>query len=275
MEWGDAIRSAQNPKLKSARALRKGRERCCTALEGWHLLEEALTAGVHPAWVLLREDRVEGLSEASLQLLQRAHAGGAEVSTCEAALMQEFTWIDGGGELYAWIERPTPCGEDLLEQLEPGDWCLLSAGVQDPGNLGALVRVAAGFGARAFLSLKGGGSVWHPRALRGASGTTFRLPIVEGLQLEALLPALQPHGLELWAADADGESIHSPDFLRSPAPVLLCMGEEGRGIPAELRAAAQRIVSIPLDRGVESLNVATAAAVLAAALRTTPPGSSS
>jgi len=118
-----------------------------------------------------------------------------------------------------------------------------------------------------MLCLKGGASPWHPRALRGASGTTFRLPVAEGLLAEELFAAFAEAQITSWATAIDGDDL-SEVVASGPRTqaVALWMGEEGRGLAPELQQACQRRVGIPLTRQVESLNVATAAAVVAWAL---------
>lgn len=277
MDFGEPIRSAQNAKLKAARALRAGKERAATVLEGRHLLEEALAQEIEVAWVLVPESvgvslgawgaDTESVHTDLRTLLERAAAAGVEIATCEDALLSEVSRLEGVPELLAWAMRPISDWREALQKSAAPDWWLVSCGVQDPGNLGALVRVAAGFGAAGMICLKGGGSPWHPRALRGAAGTTFRLPVFERVEIEEFLEAAAEHNLQLWATAADGEAVHPNAASTRATPVALLLGEEGRGLSKELLEACQKRVGIPLERGVESLNVATAAAVLAAAMR--------
>ncbi|MBL7009176.1 MAG: RNA methyltransferase, partial [Planctomycetes bacterium] len=219
-------------------------------LEGAHLLEEALEAGAELRWVL-HDQRPPP------ELLRRAAAAGAEVLACEPGLLDELADLDSPRGLLALARRPSATAAEVLSR---GGLVLVSAGVQEPGNVGALVRVAAGLGASGFVALKGSASPWSPRALRGASGTTFRLPVAERVEAAELLAAVAAAGVELWGAEASGAAVAG---LAPAGPVALLLGEEGRGLPAELITACSRLVAIPLARGVESLNVATAAAVLA------------
>ena len=258
----EPIRTAQNAKLKALRALRVGKERESTVLEGRHLLEDALEAEAQVAWVLVVED-----ADLEDPLLQRAAATGAQILPCEAQLLHAVSRLDSPSDLLAWVERPETDWREAIAQSEDDAWWLIAAGVQDPGNLGALARVAAGFGAAGLICLKGGASPWHLRALRGASGTTFRLPVFERVETEAFLEAAASRAMELWATDADGEALDQVVATTSHhKPVGVLLGEEGRGLDAQLQAACTRIVGIPLQRGVESLNVATAAAVVGWAL---------
>jgi|FLOH01.1.fsa_nt_gi RNA methyltransferase, TrmH family len=281
MDLGEPICSAQNAKLKAVRALRAGKERAATVLEGRHLLEEALAQKVSVSWILVPESvrrsltawgtATESVSADLWVLLERAAAAGVEIATCEDALLAGVSRLEGVPELLAWAMRPTGDWRAALQQSQAPDWWLVAAGVQDPGNLGALVRVAAGFGAAGMLCLKGGGSPWHPRALRGAAGTTFRLPVFEAIESTEFLAAAAQHDFELWATAADGEAVLASAATSRVRPVALLLGEEGRGLAQPLFDACQKRVGIPLERGVESLNVATAAAVLAAAMRGPQP----
>jgi len=259
----EVIRSAQNAKLKSLRGLRAGKERAFTALEGRHLLEDALAAGAKVHWVLVREG--EALDDS---LLVHAQEQGAEISSCDGKLLHEVSRLDTPPDFIAWVERPSADWQQAFQASEPGQWWLVAAGVQDPGNLGALARVAAGFGAAGLLCLKGGVSPWHPRALRGASGTTFRLPVFEGIDSTEFLASVKDSKVELWATASDGESLDDvTQGAKREGPIAILFGEEGRGLDPWLFAACSRKVGIPLARGVESLNVATAAAVFGWALR--------
>jgi len=255
------IQSGQNSRLKLVRAIRRGRERDALLLEGARLLDEALDASAELRFVL----HTAAPSAVGQRVLQRARDAGAEVLECDANLLKEGSDLDAPSDVLAVAERPQHQLEEcLLAARRQAGLVLVAAGVQDPGNLGALVRVAAGLGAQSLVALAGSASLWHPRALRGASGTHFRLPLVERVPVDEFLKQCSLSGLPLWAADGSGENVRA---LRLPAiGCALLLGEEGRGISAELQQASQRTVAIPLTRRVESLNVATAAAVLCSTL---------
>ena len=129
-------------------------------------------------------------------------------------------------------------------------WPLLVLdGVQDPGNVGAIARSAAAAGAPALAVLESSADPYGPKAVRASAGNLFRLLVARGT-------AADLEGLEVWGADAEGgEALAGTAVER--APVLL-LGGEVRG----LRAPVARRVTIPIAAGVESLNVAAAAAVL-------------
>ena len=253
------IRSAQNARLKKVRALRRGKERDCVLLEGARVIDEALDAGVALEFLLHAEDQ----DSKTQQVCARAADSGAPTLAVEAGLLAEGSDLDAPTGVVAVAARPDQgLASVLAEAARAGELVLVAAGVQDPGNVGALIRVAAGLGAGAVVLLQGSASVWHPRAVRGASGTCFRLPIAEGATPEEFLALCAEHGLPVWTTAADGEDYRA----LTPQACALVLGEEGRGVPAALLEAGARRVGIPLTRSVESLNVATAAAVLVAAL---------
>ena len=251
MSVWDSIQSADNARLKLARAVRAGKVRDRVLLEGERLLGEALDASAQVEWVL--QD-----GEQSKDLLRRAEADGAQVAVCSRDLLDKDSDLDSPRGLLALAVRPEVPWEKVMAQAAPGAPLLVAAGVQDPGNLGALVRVAAGLGAAGFLALKGSTSPWSPRALRGAAGTTFRLPVAAAVERSAFLQKAQEVGVVLWAAEASGGEMGPiPN-----CPLALILGEEGRGLPEDLVTAVDQTVAISLRRSVDSLNVATAAAVL-------------
>jgi TrmH family RNA methyltransferase len=134
-------------------------------------------------------------------------------------------------------------------------------GIQDPGNVGAIVRSAAGLGAAAVLLGPGSADPFGATAVRGSAGTVFRFPVLRQVDLEKAAAAIRKHGGEVWAAAAGGEPVTS---WRPKRPVLLLLGAEGQGLSERARAACSGTVTIGLHNQVESLNVAVAASLLLA-----------
>ncbi len=256
MQAPEVIRSAQNARLKTVRALRRGRERERLLLEGARVIDEALQAGVQPQFLLHQE----ALGEVAQALVQAAAAAGIPCCACEAGLLAQEGDLDSPPGLLAVAARPQADLEEVFRHAAraPG-LILVAAGIQDPGNGGALVRVAAGLGAAAVVFLHGSVSPWHPRAIRGASGTCFRLPVADAVPAARLIELANAHQIDMWGAVVQGEPAIAPT---PPRPLALLLGEEGGGLDPALIDACSQLVCIPLQRGVESLNVATAAAVL-------------
>lgn len=142
---------------------------------------------------------------------------------------------------------------------------LVLDGIQDPGNVGTLLRTAAALGCAASIALPGTVDVWNAKVVRSAAGMQFRHPTTSTTG-EALAPFLREHGIVLWGADATGTSID--ELAReAPARLALAVGNEGAGLSEAVRAACDRTVSLPMVPGAESLNVAVAAGIAIFALR--------
>jgi TrmH family RNA methyltransferase len=241
--------------LKRWRALgrRKGREEHGLALaEGPRLLEELLDATVPVRAVLFTE--AAAAEPATAALLGRARAAGV---VCERV---------GPRELEILADTVTPQGILAVFEVAARAWSDLPAadvvvldGVQDPGNLGTLLRTAEGLGVGGAVAVEGTVDPWNPKAVRASAGSIFRLPVVRASRAEAV-ERLATGGWSVWAAAADGEPFRRGDAL--PGRIALVLGNEGRGVSPELLAAADRRVAIAMAADVESLNVAVAAAIL-------------
>ena len=256
----ETVRSPQNEKLKLARSIRSGKERGLTLLEGRRVIADALEAGVVLRWLLVDEARAESSDEQDL--LARAQSSGAEVSYCESGRLKADSDLNSPSGSVGCCEIPACTAEDVLAGEGP---VLVSAGVQEPGNVGALVRVAAGLRATGVVTFVGGASAWSPRALRGASGTTLRIPIADRVQPDHFWAVAREQGATVWAASGRGDDlVQACAAYRShpsSGPLVILLGREGSGLEESWLDQADQRISIPMTQGVESLNVATAAAV--------------
>jgi RNA methyltransferase, TrmH family len=140
---------------------------------------------------------------------------------------------------------------------------LVLDGVQDPGNVGTLLRTAAALGATATLALPGTVDLWNAKVVRSAMGAHFVHPALHCTWDELRL-FLDASRVPLWGSDAEGTSAHRSS---APSRLALAVGNEGAGLSTHVRDAAEQIVSLPLAGGVESLNVAVAAGILLYELR--------
>jgi TrmH family RNA methyltransferase len=141
---------------------------------------------------------------------------------------------------------------------------LVLDGVQDPGNVGTMLRTALGLGAAGVIALPGTADLANPKVLRGSMGALFRLPAVQA-DAQSFLAWARERRLELWLSDAHAEPVGQARRMRGAgprAPLALVVGNEGAGVSPALAEAAARRVAVPLAPGVESLNVAVAAAIL-------------
>jgi TrmH family RNA methyltransferase len=250
------IRNRRNPVVRRLRVLgreRKAREaKGAVALEGVRLLEEALAAGLALGDVLVSpalERKARG--RAILGALRERGASPVE-ATDEVLRWAASTETPQG--VVASASRPASGPVPV----EGGELLLVLAGVQDPGNVGTVARTAEAAGAAGLLLLPGTADAWGPKALRAAAGSLFRLP-VESVPWEAARDRLRGAGIALVGADSASGAPHTGhDWTRGSALVL---GSEGAGVPEEVRPDLDAAVRVP-TRGVESLNVAAAAAVI-------------
>jgi TrmH family RNA methyltransferase len=218
-------------------------------LDGEHLLQDAVNAGLAVQVVVHDGQRRDAVEAA------RRH--GADVLEASPAVLDAVSPVrtpTGVVAAVVWSPR------GVADAIAGAGLVLGLVDVQDPGNVGAAIRAADAFGAHAVLALGETADPGHWRALRGAMGSTFRLPVARAGTGEGL-DAARRAGLQIVATVADGGTPLATLDLARPSLVLL--GREGSGLPDALVAGADTAVTIPMRQGVESLNVAVAAAVIA------------
>ena len=243
------IRSRTNALLKRVGTVLAGKERGCIALEGDRLVDDALAAGVTLEVVLVGESRTSRACE----LEER----GVEVRLVEDELLQRASSLETSPGVLALA--PSPASLDLA-RLDPAvaRLVLVVAGVQDPGNLGALARSAEAAGAAAVVVLTGGARPFGAKALRGSMGSLLRLPVYEGAEAEQTAEALREAGYrQVCAATRFGESWDAFDWS---GPVALWVSGESGVLPALTEDFEH--VTIPMRGSVESLNITVAASLL-------------
>ncbi|BDG60832.1 TrmH family RNA methyltransferase [Caldinitratiruptor microaerophilus] len=269
----EAITSARNPLLKRVRALatrRRDREaEGCSILEGVRLAEEALRAGV-TLEVALYTDELAARREAAGVLDGLAAAGVRRVRVPADLLARVADTVTPQG-LLAVFRIPGRTLEELVASVAlaapPGDRARRAAGplvvadgLQDPGNLGTLVRSAHALGAAGLVATGGAADPWAPKVVRAAMGGLFRLPVAVEPDPEAVVARLRQAGVPIVVADARGERLPwEVDWRR---PLALVVGSEARGPSPAFRRAAGGTVRIPMPGEAESLNAAIAGTLL-------------
>jgi TrmH family RNA methyltransferase len=238
---------------------RKARGRRRLALiEGVRLVEEALAAGLVFRGALVAPDLARTARGAALVAELARHA--VPVEEIGARTLATLAATETPQGVVAVIEPPGWSAADLA--LGPGTVALVIDGVQDPGNVGTLIRTAHALGAAGTVVLRGTADPTSPKALRGAMGATFRHPVV-ALDDAAFIAWARTQDVTLWASAADGVPLHRAwDRERRNGPIAVIVGNEGAGIRPQLNAVSAQRVAIPLAQGAESLNVAVAAGIL-------------
>lgn len=244
------LTSRENPTCKQLKKLadsaRERRKAGKTLLDGVHLVEASLAASCIPELLAVSES---GLHNAEIAGLL-ARAGKVPQVLLADALFAEISPVESPTGLLAVIEIPT------CEAPENPDFCLLLEDVQDPGNLGSILRSAAAAGVQVAWLSPGCCDAWSPRVLRGGMGAHFILEIGERANLAEKLLGFS--GLSLATSLRAEKSLYELDLT---GPLALLVGNEGAGVsPALLQAATER-VTIPMPGRVESLNAAAATAI--------------
>ena len=225
--------------------------------EGIHLAEEVLASGAFAelAVVSPRLERLAGgaelkrqigragipIEEATDEALEAVQDARSPQPVVMLVRRPAFSWET------VWSHRPGPC---LM---------VVAHALQDPGNLGSLVRSADAAGATALVACGDGADLYHPRTVRASMGSLLRLPATQA-PLEDLLARLRSHEIDALGTDAtSGTPFHEADLTR---PLALFFGTEGRGLPRDLSDRLDGLLRIPMRPEVDSLSVGAAAAVV-------------
>jgi RNA methyltransferase, TrmH family len=249
------IESRQNTRVKELRrAFAEGmpNEQGEVAVEGMHLVEEAIRSGLRLSTVFFSESARERVHRLLPQLS----------SHTEALLLPDAVFTSA-------VPTETPQGVAALVRvktasLEPLLECktallVIAAGLQDPGNLGTIARSAEAFAVSGLLLGERTVSPWNWKAVRASAGSLFRLPAIK-IELAATLPQLKSRGIRVLATSSHNGKYISEVDLR--APVAFVIGSEGAGVPKDVLAQADEAVAIPQSARVESLNAGIAASIL-------------
>lgn len=246
------ITSAHNGQLKHLSKLlaqsKARRQYGRAVLEGAHLLDACLRAGVRPLQVFVPEGRL--CADETRALL--AQLPESTVTVAVSGILAKISGLADAEEVLTLIETPAPTA--LPQQ---GD-CVVLDCVQDPGNVGTVMRSAAAAGVKQVVLGKGCADAWSPKVLRAGMGAHFLLDICERADLAAWRSGYKGRVLATALPERGSRSLYSLDL--SP-PAAWVFGNEGSGVDAALLADIDECVRIPMAGQTESLNVAMAATV--------------
>ena len=264
-----ALSTAQLKRLRSLRTPKGRREHGCFLIEGEKLVREALSvwkgsagkgtagapsSGAGVVELLAVEGQMAGLGvglgEPPTLLSEKESERLSDTRTPQGCFAVVRDEVPGSDAAMAALPAGSPQGGVTVVALD---------GVQDPGNAGALIRVAAAF--RVDLVLVGPGSAdpVQPKVVRAATGAWFRVAVARSAELAADLEALAGQGFVVLGASAAGESVYE---VEAPERRVLVLGSEGGGFSTGVEGVIQRRVGVPIAAGVESLNVAVAAGIV-------------
>lgn len=219
------------------------------AIESTHLIEEAIRSGLR-----LRSVFISKSAEARAARLLPQLSRHVETLLLPDDVFSSAVATDSPQGVAAFVAFPQHSLDAALTSL-----VVIAAGIQDPGNLGTIIRSAEAFGASAVLCGDGTVSYFNSKVIRASAGSVFRLPIFR-LSDDELLAACRSHHLRLLATSSHkGTPLHDADLS---GPVALVIGNEGAGVPRALSRAVDAYLTIPHSDRVESLNAAIAASIL-------------
>ncbi|HEM5145767.1 TrmH family RNA methyltransferase [Streptococcus sp. 2021WUSS124] len=240
----EIIRSKANHLVKQVKKLQQKKYRTSSYLiEGWHLLEEALAAKVPIEHILVSEEHVHRV------------AGLSNVTVVSSDIMQDLADSRTPQGVVAQLSLPNQTLPDVLT----GKFLVLED-VQDPGNVGTMIRTAdaAGFDG-VFLSDKSA-DIYNMKVLRSMQGSHFHLPVYR-MPITAIFSALKSNQIQILATTLSSQSVDYKEVTPNPSFALV-MGNEGQGISTFVADEADQLVHITMPGQAESLNVAIAAGIL-------------
>jgi RNA methyltransferase, TrmH family len=251
------IISRDNPIFKQLKKLadnaRERRAEGKTLLDGVHLIEGYLQAfketdRAEPELVIIPEGKSSLEATNLMQTLQ-------DVNTImlPTLMFAELTPVASSTGILTIVKTPQITLPETIE------FALMLEDIQDPGNLGSILRTALGAGVQAVYLSKGCTDAWSPKALRGGQGAQFHLPMIEGADLlEVMQIFSQNFAGKTYATTMNGESIYAQNFT---TPSAFIIGNEGAGLSQKIINAASQQISIPIHKNLESLNAGVATAV--------------
>ena len=230
------------------------------SLEGTRLFERALRAGATLQAAVTTEAFLADPAERVQSLLTELRATNVPLAVVPDPVMTELTDGRGIGALVGLAALPTSSTLESLVQAEGRATFLGIVGVDDPGNVGALVRTALGLGARALLTI-GACDAFHPKAVRTSMGSIFRLPIISAPTLDEIVTDLRALNIET-VGSISSQGVPLPKFEPSATGSALFMGSEAFGLSPADQSLLDHLVTIPMSSAVDSLSVNAAAAIL-------------
>lgn len=273
----DIITSRENKWLKTFRAGLRGtgpEGEDALAVEGRKLVEDSLRSGLEAVALLVSQSGEREL-EHILRAASESVAGipRARVLRTTDKLFESVSGTEMPQGVAALFRQPVWQFEDVLRGAASGDGAfragapllVVMAAVQDPGNVGTVVRSAEAFGATGVVTTRGSADPWSPKAIRASAGSALRLPLLRGMAIPVLLAQLRVAEVRIVAASsrvmADGGELAGAEADLRDA-VAIFIGNEGSGLLPEVEHAADARISIPIAESVESLNAGIAASIV-------------
>ena len=250
MNETEVITSRDNAKLKLARAVRDGREPTLIFIEGVRLFEEAVRSGLDIHHVLISSDVSDSVKLADLLATQRA-----TVVKVAARLFDSISDTKNSQGVIALAAKPSFELADL-----PDGLTVLLHRVNNPSNLGAVIRTAEAAGVAGLITTTGSADAFSPKSLRASMGSAFRMPIIEGIEIHEAIRWAREKRLLSTAADISGSLSYTE--VDWSIPRLVVFGSEAHGLEERELDSIDEKIFVPMENKVESLNLAVSSGII-------------
>ena len=257
------ITSAQNSTFKQTvkyNNIREARKAGVFMVEGIRAVDEVLQAGdwqMESLWIseeLIKSDR------AYVQAVLKNIKEETPVYTVAAPMFARLADTETPQGILAVVKRQSFELTQVLKNSEKAPLIVILENLQDPGNVGTILRTADSAGATAVICTRGTADIYSAKVVRSTMGSLLHLPVCHVESVQAVAELLHRHNVQLLAAHLQGQCYHFEQDLKQPVAILI--GNEGAGLTAEATAAADALVKIPMPGKAESLNAAMAAGIL-------------
>ncbi len=246
----EKLTSLDNSNLKYARRVRDGKIKDSILIEGSRLCQEAVSSRIEIEKVFVTKRFAES------NFLNEQLSNSCSVFVLSEQLLESIADTDSPQGIIIIAKRPNfDFGLVNLTRIS-----IFLYHVNNPSNLGAVIRTAEAAGVGRILISAGSADPYSPKALRASMGSAFRAKLSEGCVLETIIERSKAHGVQVLAVDAKGNSIYSTPL--SNLSRLFVFGSEAHGLPDKVIAKADSVVSIPMAPPVESLNLAVSCGIV-------------
>jgi len=254
----DRIASRENSLLRQARSVRDGKIDDLIFVEGLRLCEEAQRSNLEIEAVIVSEELMR--KERAAQAIAELSRISKRTASVSEKLLESISYTKTPQGIVVLARRPDSSEARLAANLTTTPLLVVLHQINNPVNVGAILRTAEGAGATGVIATKNTSDPFSPKSLRGAMGSAFRLPIWTGPAYEEIVPWCRERNIATVCSDAEADTDYTDlDWTKASA---LLLGPESTGFTAEELTHADRKVKIPMQGMAESLNVSVAAGIL-------------
>ncbi len=252
------ITSRDNSLLRQARAVRDGKIDNLIFVEGLRLCEEALRSELDIEAVIFSEEIA--LKERAASVIDKLSRVAYRSASVSEKLLETVSYTKSPQGIILIAKRPVVSEELLEARTKNSPLLIVMHRINNPVNVGAIIRTAEAAGASLAIATQNTSDPYSPKALRGAMGSAFRLPVWTGSTYERVIQWCKRRGIKTVCADASGTAVQAAIDWTTPAALIV--GPESAGLSEDEVAMAEVSVRIPMQGMVESLNVSVAAGIL-------------